>query len=97
MPPGFRKLEGYRALPALVAALCAHDAQPDRSNGKLGAAQDAAGLTKLLTTRFRKTSGRDQATPFPEKPEVWLLTVARRNLVSESRAGLARQVAKCLV
>jgi hypothetical protein len=42
MPPGFRKLEGYRALPALVAALRAHDALLDRSNGKLDTAQDAA-------------------------------------------------------
>lgn len=39
---GFRKLAGYRALPALVAALRAHDAQLDRSEGKLDTAQDAA-------------------------------------------------------
>ena len=39
---GFRKLAGYRALPALVAALRAHDAQLDRTEGKLDTAQDAA-------------------------------------------------------
>ncbi|MGD0291860.1 MAG: hypothetical protein ABSC63_19785 [Candidatus Binataceae bacterium] len=39
---GFRKLTGYRALPALVAALRAHDAQLDRAEGKLDTAQDAA-------------------------------------------------------
>jgi len=39
---GFRKLAGYRALPALVAALRAHDAQLDRSQAKLDTAQDAA-------------------------------------------------------
>jgi hypothetical protein len=37
-----RKLAGYRALPTLVAALRAHDAQLDRSEGKLDTAQDAA-------------------------------------------------------
>src|SRR5712692_10090612 len=60
MPPGFRRLEGYRVLPALVAALCAHDAQPDRSNGKLGAAQDAAGLTSCL--RLNSERQRDIAS-----------------------------------
>lgn len=39
---GFRKLAGYRALPTLAAALRAHDAQLDRSEGKLDTAQDAA-------------------------------------------------------
>src|SRR5713101_6178477 len=39
---GFRKLAGYRALPSLVAALGAHDAQLDRTEGKLDTAQDAA-------------------------------------------------------
>jgi len=39
---GFRKIAGYRALPTLVAALRAHDAQLDRSEGKLDTAQDAA-------------------------------------------------------
>jgi len=39
---GFRKLAGYRALPALLAALRAHDAQLDRTEGKLDTAQDAA-------------------------------------------------------
>jgi putative transposase len=39
---GFRKLAGYRALPALVAALRTHDAQLDRSERKLDAEQDAA-------------------------------------------------------
>jgi putative transposase len=39
---GFRKLAGYRTLPTLVAALRAHDAQLDRSEGKLDTAQDAA-------------------------------------------------------
>ncbi len=39
---GFRKLAGYRALPTLVAALRAHDAQLDRSEGKLDTARDAA-------------------------------------------------------
>jgi putative transposase len=39
---GFRKLTGYRALPALVAALRAHDAQLDRTEGKLDSAQNAA-------------------------------------------------------
>jgi putative transposase len=39
---GFRKLAGYRALPTLVAALHTHDAQLDRSEGKLDTAQDAA-------------------------------------------------------
>jgi transposase-like protein len=39
---GFRKLAGYRALPALVVALRAHDAQLDRTEGKLDTAQDAA-------------------------------------------------------
>ena len=39
---GFRKLAGYRALPALVAALRAHDAQLDRSEGKLDTARNAA-------------------------------------------------------
>ena len=39
---GFRKLAGYRALPTLVAALRAHDAQLDRSQAKLDTAQDAA-------------------------------------------------------
>ena len=39
---GFRKLAGYRAMPALVAALRAHDAQLDRTAGKLDTAQDAA-------------------------------------------------------
>jgi transposase-like protein len=39
---GFRKLAGYRAIPTLVAALRAHDAQLDRSEGKLDTAQNAA-------------------------------------------------------
>jgi putative transposase len=39
---GFRKLAGYRALPTLVAALRAHDAQLDRSQAKLDTTQDAA-------------------------------------------------------
>lgn len=39
---GFRKLVGYRAMPTLVAALRAHDAQLDRTEGKLDTAQDAA-------------------------------------------------------
>jgi putative transposase len=39
---GFRKLAGYRALPALVAALHAHDAQLDRTQGTLDTAQNAA-------------------------------------------------------
>jgi len=39
---GFRKLAGYRALPTLVAALRVHDAQLDRTEGKLDTAQDAA-------------------------------------------------------
>jgi len=39
---GFRKLAGYRALPALVAALRAHDAQLDRTEGTLDTAQNAA-------------------------------------------------------
>jgi putative transposase len=39
---GFRKLAGYRALPALVAALRAHDAQLDRTEGKLDTARNAA-------------------------------------------------------
>ena len=39
---GFRKLAGYRALPALVAALRAHDVQLDRAEGKLDTAQHAA-------------------------------------------------------
>jgi transposase-like protein len=39
---GFRKLVGYRALPTLLAALRAHDAQLDRSEGKLDTARDAA-------------------------------------------------------
>jgi hypothetical protein len=39
---GFRKLAGYRAIPTLVAALRAHDAQLDRAEGKLDAAQNAA-------------------------------------------------------
>jgi hypothetical protein len=39
---GFRKLTGYRGLPALVAAPGAHDAQLDRTEGKLATAQDAA-------------------------------------------------------
>ena len=39
---GFRKLAGYRAIPTLVAALRAHDAQIDRAEGKLDTAQDAA-------------------------------------------------------
>jgi transposase-like protein len=39
---GFRKLAGYRALPTLVAALRAHDAQLDRSEGKLDTARNAA-------------------------------------------------------
>ena len=39
---GFRKLAGHRALPTLVAALRAHDAQLNRSEGKLDTAQDAA-------------------------------------------------------
>jgi putative transposase len=39
---GFRKLAGYRAIPTLVAALRAHDAQLDRAEGKLDTAQNAA-------------------------------------------------------
>lgn len=39
---GFRKLAGYRTLPTLVATLRAHDAQLDRSEGKLDTAQNAA-------------------------------------------------------
>jgi len=39
---GFRKLAGYRAMPALVAALRAHDVQLERTEGKLDTAQDAA-------------------------------------------------------
>ena len=39
---GFRKLAGYRARPTLVAALRAHDAQLDRSEGTLDTVQDAA-------------------------------------------------------
>ena len=39
---GFRKLAGYRAMPTLVAALRAHHAQLDRTEGKLDTAQDAA-------------------------------------------------------
>jgi hypothetical protein len=39
---GFRKLAGYRAMPTLVAALRAHDAQLDRTEGKLDTAQAAA-------------------------------------------------------
>ena len=39
---GFRKLAGYRALPALVAALRAHAAQLDRTEGKLDTARNAA-------------------------------------------------------
>ena len=39
---GFRKLAGYRAIPTLVAALRAHDAQLDRAEGKLDTKQDAA-------------------------------------------------------
>ena len=38
---GFRKLAGYRALPALVAALHAHDAQLDRTQETLDTAQNA--------------------------------------------------------
>jgi hypothetical protein len=48
VPPGFRRLAGYRARAALVAALRAHDAQLDCSKGKLDTAQDAAQLTVLL-------------------------------------------------
>src|ERR1035437_2052245 len=44
---GFRKLAGYRALPALVAARRAHDAQLDRTEGKLDTARNAAYLTML--------------------------------------------------
>jgi hypothetical protein len=40
--PDFRKLAGYGALAALVAGLRAHDAQLDRSKGKLDTAQNAA-------------------------------------------------------
>jgi len=40
--PGFRKLAGYRAIPTLVAALRAHDAQLDHAEGKLDTKQDAA-------------------------------------------------------
>jgi putative transposase len=39
---GFRKLAGYRAIPTLVAALRAHDAQLDHAEGKLDTKQDAA-------------------------------------------------------
>jgi putative transposase len=39
---GFRKLAGYRAMPTLVAALRAHDAQLDRAEGKLDTTKDAA-------------------------------------------------------
>jgi len=39
---GFRKLAGYRAIPTLVAALRAHDAQLDHAKGKLDTKQDAA-------------------------------------------------------
>src|SRR5271155_1370049 len=39
---GFRKLAGHRAIPTLVAALRAHDAQLDRAEGKLDTAQNAA-------------------------------------------------------
>ena len=39
---GFRKLTAYRALPALIAALRAHDVQLDRAEGKLDTAQHAA-------------------------------------------------------
>src|SRR6266851_7223050 len=39
VPPDFRKLAGYGALAALVAGLRAHDAQLDRSNGKLDTAR----------------------------------------------------------
>ena len=38
---GFRKLVGYRAMPILVAALCAHDAQSE-PNSQLDVAQKAA-------------------------------------------------------
>ena len=39
---GFRKLAGYRAIPTLVAALRARDAQLDRAEGKLDTTQNAA-------------------------------------------------------
>jgi len=39
---GFRKLAGYRAIPTLVAALRAHDAQLDRAEGKLDTKLNAA-------------------------------------------------------
>ena len=39
---GFRKIAGYRALPTLLAALRAHDAQLDRTEGKLDTTQNAA-------------------------------------------------------
>ena len=39
---GFRKLAGYRAIPTLVAALRARDAQLDRAEAKLDTTQNAA-------------------------------------------------------
>jgi transposase-like protein len=39
---GFRKLAGYRAIPTLVAALRARDAQLDRAEGNLDTTQNAA-------------------------------------------------------
>ena len=57
VPPGFRKLAGYRALPALIAPLRAHDAQLDRSNGKLDTAQECRLTDYVAVTQFQKPTG----------------------------------------